>query len=252
MIACTTCRTPSRPGACPFCGAVLAVGLLAAAPARAQEVEAIYGLPAQEPGFTPDRPGVGESTGTPGPGHVMIEGGVALVPSPFALGTSGITGRIGVDEGLEVRVRAPDVVFADGVAVGTIGLGAKVAASAGERWSASVVPEVSLDPRTGAIGGGVSANVALSLEGLGFWGNGAVSLLQETVPAALLGGGASYSFGGFGFYGNGGATAAGPWFAGGGGWFGVTRTFQIDGGCDVWIAGGDATPTVLLGASVLF
>ncbi|MEZ4320909.1 MAG: zinc ribbon domain-containing protein [Myxococcota bacterium] len=252
MYACSSCRAPIRPGACPSCGALLAVGIALASPAHATEVEAIYGAPRSAVQFSPDRPGVGDSTGTPGKGHVMIEGGVALVPSPLAFGTSGIVGRIGVDDGLELRLRAPDVTVADDVGLGTVGLGAKVAASVGPRWSVSAVPELVYDPSSGALGGGVGANVALGLGRVGFWGHGSVSVLQDADPSVLFGGGASVAFDGGGLYVNGGSDVAGSGFVGGGGWWSLSKSAQLDAGCDAWMAGGEVTPVFLLGTSLGF
>jgi hypothetical protein len=233
----------------------LAVGLGVALPALAQDVQPEYGVPSTGSGvqFTPDRPGVGDSTGTPGKGHVMVEGGLALTPSPDpgAYGTSGIVGRFGVDDGLELRLRAPDLTLGDGLSVGTVGIGAKVAASAG-RWSVSAVPELAIDPNTGDLGGGVGANLAVGFGVVGFWGHGSVALLQNTDPSVLMGGGASVAVGPGGFFANGGATAAGPGFGGGGAWLGLGNRAQLDAGCDVWVAGGDVLPTIGLGASVGF
>ncbi|MCB9676479.1 MAG: hypothetical protein H6737_15255 [Alphaproteobacteria bacterium] len=49
MIPCPICRSPARGGRCPFCGALAATALLVAAQgANAQEVQALYGIPAVE------------------------------------------------------------------------------------------------------------------------------------------------------------------------------------------------------------
>ena len=63
----------------------------------------------------------------------------ATVAQPSAVGTSSIIGRFGVDDGVELRVRAPDIVLYDGeVGTGFVGLGAKIGGNVSERWSVSV------------------------------------------------------------------------------------------------------------------
>ena len=97
--------------------------------------------------FSPDRPGVGDSTGTVGQGHAMLEAGVVLGPSAPSLSSGGIIGRYGLADGVELRVRAPDVGVADGLFFGPLGLGAKFAGANGS-WSVSAVPELTLHPQS--------------------------------------------------------------------------------------------------------
>lgn len=199
--------------------------------------------------FTPDRPGVGDSTATVGAGHVMVEGGLVVTPTDPSFGTSGLVGRIGFDDGAEIRVRAPDLGWAEGVTVGPVGLGAKIAGATGERWSASVIPEVLLDLETRQVSGSVSGNLAFSYQRLGVWGHGNTSVSSDGV-GLFVGGGASVAFSPVGVYANGGYDFGGGPMAGAGGWVGVTKAFQIDFGCDVFDLGETNTPVVLLGMSV--
>ena len=204
---------------------------------------------AGELAFTPDRPGVGDSTGTVGGGHFMLEGGLALVPTAPSFGTSGVVGRLGLDDGLELRLRVPDVVYEDGVTVGPVGLGGKVAGAAGERWSASVVPEVLFDVSTRQVAASVSSNLAFSYQKLGIWGNATASADADGV-GLFMGGGASVAFAPVGIYANGGyEIGAGP-MAGAGGWVAITKAFQVDFGCDVYDLGKTNTPVLGLGLSV--
>ncbi|MFT4623702.1 MAG: hypothetical protein ACI8PZ_002358 [Myxococcota bacterium] len=201
--------------------------------------------------FSPDRPGVGDSTGTVGAGHVMVEGGVTVLPvSPVSGGTSGIMGRFGVDDGLELRLRAPDIGIGGGVSVGSIGLGAKVAAAEGERWSVSAVPELFFDPTAAALGGGVNTNVALALDPMSFWVHSGLVVFQGV--GAVLGGGAAVAFGDGGLYINGGHAVATTSFGGVGGWWAASPTVQLDAGVDMYATGADISPVVLVGTSIGF
>ncbi|MEZ4241331.1 MAG: hypothetical protein R3F59_35275 [Myxococcota bacterium] len=201
--------------------------------------------------FGPDRPGVGDSTTTPGRGHAIVEGGIAAAvgAGDVAVGTSSVTGRLGVDEGVELRLRLPDVTFADGWSAGTLGLGAKVGGELGERWSSSVVAEASIDPSGGPVGGSLGGNVAVALGDVGLWGHASAAGAAGPV-AVLAGGGASVGFGPHGVFVNGGSVVgAGP-FAGVGAWITPGDAVQVDVGCDVFWVGGAATATPAVGLAV--
>lgn len=184
--------------------------------------------------FSPDRPGVGDSTGTPGLGHAMVEIGVAATVNGegTAVGTSGIVGRIGLDRGLELRVRAPDLALVDGaLGFGTVGLGAKIGGAVSDRWSVSLVPEVSIDPATGVLGGSLNSNVAFGLGPLGLWAHASASGDGDAI-ALFTGGGASVALGRGGVFVNGGHTVSGPTFGGLGGWWMLKDALQVDLGVD--------------------
>lgn len=208
---------------------------------------------AGELNFSPDRPGVGNSTGTVGTGAVMVEGGLqATVTQPAAVGTSSITGRFGVDDAVEVRLRAPDIVLVDGeVGTGSVGLGAKVGGAISEHWSVSVVPELAVDTNGNGLFGVLNAQLALALGDLGLWATHYTSV-GDFGSETLAGGGAAYAFSGGGFYVNAGGTFGGDPFVGGGGWWALRDAVQLDMGADVYFAGGDVVPVFLLGASFGF
>lgn len=202
--------------------------------------------------FSPDRPGVGDSTGTPGVGHAMIEGGVAVgTAGSVAAQTSGIVGRLGVDEGLELRLRVPDVVFTDPVGTGSVGLGFKVGGSVGSRWSASVVPEVFAETADGSLGGSVGANLAVAEGPLGAWGHASV-VGTGAGTGALAGGGISVAAGPGGFIVHSGFSFGGSAFAGPGAWWAVSERVQVDAGVDFNFVGAEVQAVVLLGSSVGF
>lgn len=185
--------------------------------------------------FAPDRPGVGDSTDTPGPGRGTVELGLAaaLGPDGSTVGTSGIIGRIGVDRGLELRLRAPDVTFGgEAVGVGTVGVGAKIGGPVSSRWSVSLVPELSVDPTSGQIGGSLNGNVGLVLGGGGLWAHASTSGSGGAL-SLLVGGGASVTVGRGGVFVNGGHTVGGPTFAGVGGWWLLQEALQADLTVDV-------------------
>ena len=201
--------------------------------------------------FAPDRPGVGESTGAVGAGHVMVEGGLAaVVTDPLAVGTSGITARIGLDDPLELRVRVPDLVLVDGELVSTsVGVGAKVAGEVSDRWSLSLVPELFVATEGGDLGGTVNGNLAFAVDdALGLW----LHTTHTVVPGGMggfFGGGVGYAFDAVGVYVNGGHGYNGDPMIGAGGWLPLGDALQLDAGVDITLAAGDAVPVVLLGAS---
>ncbi|MEZ4322385.1 MAG: hypothetical protein R3F61_33235 [Myxococcota bacterium] len=63
MIPCPLCRSPARKGPCPFCGALVAAGLvLLGQTAAAQDLEPMYGMPMiEEPEPAPEAPRTGEA-----------------------------------------------------------------------------------------------------------------------------------------------------------------------------------------------
>jgi hypothetical protein len=202
--------------------------------------------------FSPDRPGVGNSTGTVGAGAVMVEGGVAAtVAQPSAVGTSSIIGRFGVDDGVELRVRAPDIVLYDGeVGTGFVGLGAKIGGNVSERWSVSVVPEIAVDTNGGGFFGLINGQAAVALGDVGMWVT-SESVVGDFGSGTTAGGGVSVAISGGGVYANAGGTFGGDPFVGGGGWWALQEAVQLDIGCDVWV-GDDVVPVFLLGASFGF
>lgn len=202
--------------------------------------------------FSPDRPGVGDSTASVGGGAVMIEGGVQAVVDPTAVGTSGIVGRIGLSDLVEARVRAPDIVLAnDDVLLGQVGVGAKVGGSLDDHWSLSFVPELYVETDGGSIGGNLGTNLAYGVDSLGFWLYAATNV-TEGGTGGFLGGGVSYGFDALGLYVNGGHGFNGDPLVGGGAWIPLSGAAQIDLGCDVTLAGGTAYPAFLLGTSLGF
>jgi len=207
---------------------------------------------AGELNFSPDRPGVGNSTGTVGRGRVMIEGGVAAaVAQPSAISTNSIIGRIGVDDPVEIRVRAPDITVYDGdVSTGFVGLGSKVGGNLSEYWSASVVPEIAIDTNGGGFFGLINAQIGLTLDSVGLWTT-AESMVGDFGSGTTAGGGVSVAIAGGGVYANGGGTFGGDPFVGGGGWWALQDAVQLDIGCDVYL-GNDVVPVFLLGASFGF
>ena len=136
-------------------------------------------------------------------------------------------------------MRLPDVtlVAGEGGTWGTIGLGAKVGGQLSERWSVSVVPEISLDPASGAVGAQMNGNVALALGGVGLWGHGsATGIGDEGLAAVLVGGGASVNLGeGGGLLVNAGGTLGSAPFVGAGGWWMISDAAQLDLGADLFL-----------------
>ena len=207
---------------------------------------------AGELNFSPDRPGIGDSTTSVGGGAVMIEGGVQAIVDPTAVGTSGVVGRIGLSKTLEARVRAPDfVLFDDGVMVGPVGLGTKVGGHLDEHWSLSFVPEVYVQPGGGSVGANLGTNLAYGLDNVGLWLH-ATTTVSEAGTTGFFGGGASCGFDALGVYVNGGRGFNGDPVVGGGGWIPLSATAQLDFGCDLTLDGGTARPAFLLGTSLGF
>lgn len=209
---------------------------------------------ADEPNFAPDRPGVGESGGTPGPGFVTIEGGLSMpiVDGKVSPGTSGLTFRLGVDQDFEVRATLPDIVLQDGqVELGAFGIGMKIAGRQGERFSVSAVPTllIGLD---GTAGYQVSVNGGLTEGHFGLWLNATSTVLGRDV-SVQGGGGALVGFDVGGLYVNAGYEAVSmASFVGGGGWWVMAPNAQLDAGIDVWMIGSDAVIVPMIGTSHAF
>lgn len=199
--------------------------------------------------FAPDRPGVGDSTSPPGRGRALAQLGIlgTLSEQGSTVSTSNWTLRVGVDRGVELRLRVPDVQLGDGAAsIGTLGVGALVGGNFGGRWSSSVVPEVSFDPSSGAFGITLNGNVAVTLGEVALWTHGSAGFTD--VGTLLAGGGASWSPGKVGTFVNGWYVFGDAAYAGVGGWWTVAPRIQLDAGLDVgFLADG---PTWLPGLGV--
>lgn len=206
-------------------------------------------LAAEPLNFTPDRRGIGESTETVGVGHLMVEGGLGLtVPmgsGPAAVQTVQWTARVGVDQGLELRLRVPDIVYDGGATVGSVGLGAKFGGSMGERWSVSAVPEVAYDLAANAVSGSINTNLALDVELLTVWMH--TSFAFQQITTAVVGGGAAITFEPLGVYVNAGLPSGAIPFVGAGAWWLVEPAVQVDVGLDLTL---ESAPTLLLTVGV--
>lgn len=205
------------------------------------------------PVLSPDRPGLGESQGTPGVGFFNLEVGLAAAISGGRVTpqTTALTLRYGVDDGVEVRALVPDLVLEDGaVVLGPAGLGLKIAGNPGERFSVSAVPTflVGLD---GTAGYQVSVNGGFAVGRLGLWLNATSTVLDGVT--VLGGGGATVALDVGGLYVHAGHEAVeGLSFVGGGGWWSVAPRAQIDAGVDVWFGGSDPVVVPTIGTSHAF
>ena len=199
--------------------------------------------------FSPDRPGIGDSTATVGNGHAMLEGGLLYNPrGGQAIGTSGVIGRVGLADPFELRLRLPDITYQSGVRVGPVGVGGKLAAPLGEAVAFSVVPEVLVAPQ-GGVSASLGANLSVSAGDLGVWGH-ATGTTSSVGFGGFVGGGASAAFGRSGVYANAGGDTAGVAIAGGGGWLGLSDAAQLDLGVDALLCPQAISPLFLLGFSV--
>lgn len=199
--------------------------------------------------FSPDRPGVGDSTATVGAGHLMVETGILVDPGAPSLSSGGIVGRYGLAQGLELRLRAPDVGVADGLFLGPVGLGAKIAGDEGN-WSVSAVPELTFHPQTQELAFSLGTNLAWSMGAFGVWGHSTASAAQDGTLGFFAGGGASLGFGPGGAYVNGGQGfgGGGP-MVGAGGWLGVNEHLQLDAGVDLTGLSETVQASILVGVS---
>ncbi len=200
--------------------------------------------------FAPDRPGVGDSTLTTGVGHATIELGLAasLASDTVTLSTGGLLARVGVDEGLELRFRLPDPFLTDGEpGVGPGAVGVKIGGAVSERWSSSVVSELTLDPDDGEVGGSLGANVVLALDRISVW------FLGQAAGADAIevfgGGGVGWGIDEGGVFVNGGHTFGGPSLVGVGGYVLPSSTFQLDASVDLAIGSGSVTALPAIGVA---
>lgn len=198
--------------------------------------------------FAPDRPGVGESTATPGAGHVLIEAGFASAFDPVVGGAS-IMGRVGVLDDFEVRVWAPGLSFSeDGAALGNAGIGFKVAHAFSKRTTFSVVPEFFAGDGYGLV---VGLNLAVAFDAGSFWAHVGPSV-AEGAGDVLVGGGMGLSAGAVSPFIHVGAYAEGSAFVGGGAAITASDAIQVDLGVDVVVADDQLVPVAQAGVAFGF
>jgi hypothetical protein len=199
--------------------------------------------------FSPDRPCVGESTGTPGAGHVLFEVGAAAIADPAVVAV-GAMGRIGLVGGFEVRLWAPTLGITESdVTVAGAGVGVKWASEIADGTAVSVVPEF-------FFGGGWAAAVGLNVSQQAgpatLWAHARPTLPDEGPVSLLVGGGVGVSVGTLSPYVNAGGGLETTPFVGGGTAIGLGNRAQIDVGVDVQLPGGPAVPLFLAGTSFGF
>lgn len=209
---------------------------------------------ASEAVLSADRPGVGESTGTPGVGFANLEGGLAttIVDGQVHPGTSSITIRVGVDEGVELRGVLPNFTLVDGeVVVGPLAVGFKMAGRASDHITLSAVPDLLVGLDGGSVGWRLSSNAGLSAGNFSLWVNATTTVLDGV--DVFAGAGTSWSFGGGGIYVNAGREVVSQTtLVGGGGWWSLSRKSQLDAGIDFWLQGSEAVVVPQIGASTAF
>ena len=208
---------------------------------------------AEDARLTPDRPGIGDSTGTPGAGNVVVEGAVAAtsVSGTAAVGTSGVTGRLGILDAFELRVGVPDVGVTGGLSFGAIGLGGKAAAQVTDAVSVSAVPTVQFALNGGGVTAALSTNAAYAFDPASVWLN--VTGSVGGGGSLFVGGGAGTTVGPGGVYVNAGLPVSGGSVTfGGGGWYGVNARLQLDGGLDLMRVAGLTVWMPAVGASAAF
>lgn len=212
--------------------------------------------------LTPDRPGVGESTGTAGDGGIVVEGGLqagVIDAGGFGtysqIGTSSVTGRLGFGDQAELRVEVPDLVATLGgsgsLGVGALGVGGKFAQELSAELAVSAVPTARLSLDTGDPLLSVSLNATYDTGSVAPWIN---------LTPAYTGGGLSAFFGGGvslpadpgGGYLNAGFYDSGGWMVGAGGWLGLDDGLQADFGLDVQVISGLTIWLTTAGASAAF
>lgn len=209
-------------------------------------------LAADEAVLSSDRPGVGESPGTPGVGFANVQGGAAAVIADGSIApqTQAITVRVGIDRGLEVRAVLPDLILAsEGVELGPLAAGFKVVGAPSERITLSAVPELLVALDGTGVGWRISSNAGLALGRLQFWLNATTTVLDGV--RVFGGGGTSVALGGGGVYVNAGREVVlGDTLVGGGGWWMLSDKVQLDAGCDVWLVADDVVAVPMIGLSV--
>jgi len=184
---------------------------------------------------------------------VVVEGAVAATSAAgtTAVGTSGVTGRLGILDAFELRVGVPDMGVTGGLSFGTIGLGAKAAAQITDAWSVSAVPMVSLALNGGGASAALSTNAAYSFDPASVWLN--VTGGVGGGASLFVGGGAATGIGAGGVYVNGGLPVTGGAATfGGGGWYGVNDRLQLDAGLDLMQVAGVIVWMPAVGASAAF
>lgn len=213
----------------------------------------IHAAQADDVVFSPDRPGVGESTATPGAQHFMVEGGLSafMGGGSVATGTSGLTGRYGLSDLLELRLGVPDIGVTPAFGLGAIGIGAKVAGAITDDLALSAVPTVAFG-LSGGVLPSLSANATYNLSPVGVWANATATGIRGMGLA--LGGGLSYPVGPGGLYAHAGADVLnrGGAFFGPGGWIALGEAGQIDLGVDLRPIAGILLTNAFVGGSVGF
>ena len=202
--------------------------------------------------FAPDRPGVGESCATAGPGHFLFEGAVSanIRGATVAPGTSSLTARIGIVNNVEARIGLPDITLTNGfLSFGPVAVGVKLASGLSDTVSVSLVPDVLIALDGTGLGLRTSANAGLDFDPVFVWLNSTATVISGNFDF-VAGGGVGVGFGSGGIYLNAGGelVAATPFF-GGGGWWGLTDALQIDIGVDIWLDGNSTTTVPMLGMS---
>jgi hypothetical protein len=203
--------------------------------------------------FNPDRPGIGDSTTTVGAGRVMIEAGAMLTfDAPLTVQSDAIMGRFGVDDGVELRLRVPDLRVAGGVVgLGPLGFGAKFGGNVNRRWAVSVIPEVAFDPEPQAPIGLLSSQVSGTFDHFSLWMHFGAKVAGAG-SATTFGGGIALPVRASGVYVHAGHTFSADPFVGTGGWGRLTDTAQLDARLDLYATPGGVIPVVLAGGSLAF
>jgi hypothetical protein len=213
-----------------------------------------------------DRAGLGESDKSQDLWSVAVEGGVSMwLNDPPLIGTQGVTGRLGVGKGIELRLQLPDILADVGgdtnnLYSGRPFVGVKWAYAQNPEIGISIVPSLGLPDLNGD--GGfllrVSANGLFDREKYDLWTNITIDIGNPDIVATtssfaiMLGGGAKIQAGPLapfvhGAYvvesdvimcGIGTGVPAGP-------------SVQFDIGLDLWITS-TIQPNVYIGSSVAF
>lgn len=217
---------------------------------------------AGDPNLAPDRPGIGDSTETPGAGHVLVEGGLAaaFADGGTSFGTSSLTLRVGLGDVVEARLNVPDLGF-PGPELGMLGLGVKVGGKLDDRWSLSVVPTLLVPLQDDArVAGQVNTNLAFDLEKVAFWGHVSATATTVDLPIVddlsvstiLAGGGAQVPIGPGGVFVHGWREVGVQTTVGAGGWWCPSDTVQIDVEFDIAGVGQDIVAIPNVGVAVVF
>ena len=114
------------------------------------------------------------------------------------------------------------------------------------------MPEITLDPQDGTVGGSIGGNLSGTAGPVGLWGHTNLGWTQGDDPTWLVGGGLSTAtLDRWGLYANG---AVDPLdvtgFAGAGGWVQLNAGLQVDAGLDIGLGRDGVRPIVLLGTSL--